>query len=255
MYIESNTRSIEVKGDKIIYTLNLDGIKDYLTYDKQLLNILMLDSLKPFRDDGRLRIKIRNNKTDINMYLYDLAYACYSGAVKADSFINDIQKYYEYKSFNNLSIDHADNNIYNNTKYNLSMMCRTINAVKSDIIARVKMPAYLNTAYYDNKYRVQVLWAISAKNINDSVGGFCGQQLAETAGVCAMHLICDTAEKYVNCLQYITSLNCEWAKPLKDGREWVKNNNSCWCADINNSMHAQAVLSKMSETDFQVYDI
>ena len=33
---ESNTRKIEVTDNKIIYTLKLDGVQDYLTYNEIL---------------------------------------------------------------------------------------------------------------------------------------------------------------------------------------------------------------------------
>lgn len=247
------TRIIEICNDKIIYTLKLDGVKDYLTYNKTLLTILKMDKLKPYRDRGRLKFKVWNNGADFNMYLYDLAFACYSGRVESQSFIDDMQKYYEYKSFNNLSIDHADNNVMNNTRYNLSIMDRALNSTKGGIISRVKMPAYLNTSYYNDKYRVQILWAVSTADINNSIGKQFDEKITDTAGFCAMHFICESAENFVDCLQYVTSLKYEWALPLKNGSSWIKNNNPCWCENINHSMHAQELLSKMNEDNFQVY--
>lgn len=252
--MDNATRIIEVCNDKIIYTLKLDGVKDYLTYNETLLTILKMDKLKPFRDKGRLRFKVRENGADFNMYLYDLAFACYSGQVRSKSFISDMQKYYEQKAFNNLSIDHADNNVRNNTKYNLSLMDKTLNSTKGTIIARVKMPAYLNVSFCNDKYRVQLLWTVSADDINNSIGKLFNDSITDTAGLCAMHFICESAESFVDCLQYIISLKYEWALPLKDGGNWVKNNNPCWCENINHSMHAQEILSKMNEADFQVFN-
>lgn len=252
--MNNTTRIIEVCNDKIIYTLKLDGVKDYLTYNETLLTILKMDKLKPFRDNGRLRFKVRENGADFNMYLYDLAFACYSGRVHSKSFIGDMQEYYEYKAFNNLSIDHADNNVMNNTRYNLSIMDRALNSTKGVIISRVKMPTYLNTAYYNGKYRVQILWAVSADDINNSIGKLFNESITDTAGVCAMHFICESTESFVDCLQYIISQKYEWALPLKNGSNWVKNNNPCWCENINYSMHAQEILSKMNEADFQVFN-
>lgn len=54
------TRIIEICNDKIIYTLKLDGVKDYLTYNKTLLTILKMDKLKPFY--ARTRVIIQNER-------------------------------------------------------------------------------------------------------------------------------------------------------------------------------------------------
>ncbi len=158
--MESGTRKITIKNGTITYKLKLDGVEDYLTYNPTLLSILKMDRLKPFRDEGRLRFKIRKNGTDINYYLYDLAFACYSGGVNCNSFIGDMQRYYANKSCQGLSIDHADNNIHNNTILNLSLMPKVENFRKSDIVAKVKQPIYLNSAYCNGQYRIQMLFEL-----------------------------------------------------------------------------------------------
>lgn len=249
----SKTRVIKVQDDIILYTLKLDGVTDYLSYDDTLLSILKMDMLKPFRDSGRLRLKVNVNGANINMYLYDLAFACYSGMVKAETFIHDIQKYFEYKSFNNLSIDHADNNVLNNTRYNISIMDSVLNQSKGGIVSRVKIPTYINTAYCDKKYRVQVAWNVSADKINSSIGKFFGGSITDTSGYGAMYFICADAESFVDCLKFVTSLCCEWATPLKNKNGWIKNYNPCWCKDIHNSISAQKILANMNESSFQVY--
>lgn len=251
--MNNSTRIIEVHNNKIIYTLKLDGVKDYLTYNETLLTILKMDRLRPFRNNGRLSFNIRENGADTNMYLYDIAFACYSGQVESSSFICDMQRYYEQKAFRNLSIDHADNNLLNNTVYNLSLMDKALNSAKGAIVAKVKMPAYLNTAFYNNRYRLQILWAVSADEIKNSIGKLFNKNITDTAGLCAMHFICDDTDSFVECLRFVTSLKSEWALPLKNGKNWIKNNNPCWCENINNSMHAQEVLSKMNESDFQIF--
>ena len=54
---ESNTRKIEIVDGKIIYTLKLDGVQDYLTYNQTLYEILCLDRLRPFRDEWPIEDK------------------------------------------------------------------------------------------------------------------------------------------------------------------------------------------------------
>ena len=95
--IESNTRSISVVGDYIIYQLKIDGIADYLSYDETLYEILKLNKVLPFRDDGRLRFDVWKNNTRIKFYMYDLAFACYHGLIRVENFIEDLQAYYDNK--------------------------------------------------------------------------------------------------------------------------------------------------------------
>lgn len=255
--MESKTRLIEVMDNNIIYTLKLDGVKDYLTLNGELLAIFKLNALKPFRDGGRLRFKVRKDGADVNFYLYDLAYACYEGIIKTESFLDDLQRYFEYKSSNSLSIDHADNNIHNNTMFNLSVMERRLNIIKGAVVSKVKEPVYLNSAYFDGKYRIQMLFHIDSDTVNATVVshmkelGFFKAHCSD--GLAAIHFICDEAESYVNCLGWLTEQRYEWAKPLKENGKWVKNDGDCWCLNIHHSMRAQNHLSKMSEDIFQTF--
>ena len=252
--IESKTRKIEVCNNKIIYTLKIDNVKDYLTYTDDLFEILKNKKLKPFRDNGRLRFKYRYNGSDINFYLYDIAIACYYGKVNPDTFIQDMQNYYTYKSQHRLSIDHADNNIQNNTVHNISSMNLRTNIRKSDIISRVKEPIYLNSAYCNAKYRIQMLFKVNSNDTNKVIfKRFTGVDTPNSGGICALHFICNTPEQYVDCLKWLTEQKYEWAEPLKSGRNWNDNGNNCWCLNIDNSLHAQMILSHMNESEFQEF--
>lgn len=251
--MKSKTRTIKIQENKIMYTLKCDGMTDYLSFDETLLSILKLDRLKPFRDNERLRFKIRENGIDINMYLYDIAFACYSKQVKKDTFIYDMQKYLENKSFNGLTIDHIDNNVRNNTRYNLSLMESTINQNKNSIVARVKVPTYLNAVYHDNKYRVRMAWKVPASRINNIFGKFFGGFTTDTTSLVTMHFICENAESFVNCLKFVTTSKYEWALPLKQKGKWVNNDNLCWSKNINNSIKTQELLVNMREDEFQLY--
>lgn len=254
-FAESNTRTIDVTNDYIIYTLKLDGVQDYLTMDETLLDILQKESFRPFRDNGRLRIKVRNNGADFNMYLYDLAVACYSGMVKPETFLEDMQAYFEYKSFNDLSIDHADNNIINNTCYNLSFMERQLNCKKGACVARVKEPIYLNSAYVNGKYRVQLMTLTTSEVFRRILDKFGLSDIIPSDGLAASHFLCENAEDYCDCLNMIVNSRFEWAEPLKDGNgHWIKNNNPCWSSDISHSLHAQKMLAMMKESAFSPYE-
>lgn len=251
--IESNTRSISIIDDKIIYQLKIDGVSDYLTYNETLYKILKLNKLRPFRDNGRLRFNVWENSSQIKFYLYDLAYACYKGLISFENFIKDIQAYYDNKAKHYLSIDHADNNPHNNTIYNLSTMERTLNTAKGSIVARIKEPIYLNSAYCDGKYRIQMLFEDKQNKMGKIVNRFTDKFTNFVGGQIAIHFVCDTPEKYVECLKWLINTNFEWAEPLKIAGHWAKNNNNCWCLDINNSLHAQKHLSLLPDSLFQPF--
>lgn len=250
---ESDTRSIKIVGDKIVYKLKIDGVDDYATYNDTLYEILKLDRVIPFRNNGRLQFDVWENGLRVKFYMHDLAFACYLGVISLDSFLEDLQIYYDNKSKNNLSIDHADNNQHNNTIYNLSPMDRVLNTVKGSIITRVKEPMYLNSAYCNGKYRVQMLFEDTQNKISEILNRYTNMFCNFSGGVTAIHFVCDTPEQYVDCLKWLTNTKFEWAEPLKDKGHWIKSDNSCWCLNIQNSLHAQKVLSLLPDSLFQPF--
>ena len=254
--LDSNTRSICIDGNIIVYKLKADGVEDYLTYNDRLLEVLKQDRLKPFRDEGRLRFKVHENKTDINFYLYDVAYACYTSVVRAENWLNDMQRYYESKNSQGLVIDHADSNIHNNTVLNLSLIPRVLNSIKSDIVARVKLPRDLNSIYHNGVYRVQMMTEAKPSIINDYLfrEGI-KYRVSDDSCRAAIRFLCETPEDYVGCLRWLTEQGLEWAEPIKDIRgNWIKNDRRCWCSNIKNSLYAQRVLSEMSLRNFNVFN-
>ncbi len=218
-----------IDGDYIIYTRKADGIKEYLSYNKTLFEILTLTRVSPFRCNGRLQLCVWENGTRTKFYLYDLAYGCYTEQIHTNRFLKDIQRLYDYKSSHNLSIDHADSNIHNHTKYNLSCMDIRLNASKGSIVAYIKQPLYLNSVYCDGKYRVQVIFAVSPKQMSNTIfNRFTEGIKTECAGgFAAIHFLCNTADEYVRCLKWIAEQKYEWAAPIKNGTKWIDNKNPC----------------------------
>lgn len=260
---ESNTRKIEVTDNKIIYTLKLDGVQDYLTYNETLLKILCMDRLKPFRDGERLRIKVRRNGSDQNMYLYDLAIACYQGMVKVETFLEDMQRYFKLKRRMKLSVDHADNQVRNNTKFNLSLMRE--NQAKADIVARIVMPALLVPAYVDGVYRVH----FERRSIDMSeMIGECNMLLHKKGlplivgnpkiDVCVDYQ-CNTSADFVACLKYIADASISYmgipkVPALRNGPgKWVGAKRNCWLDDIHTSMQAQEELCNRPIGEFNKF--
>lgn len=261
---ESRTRKIEIKDGLIIYTLKCDGIQDFLTYNDTLYQILRQDSLKPFRDDGRLRIKVRRNGLDQNFYLYDLAIACYTGLVKSDTFLDDMQQYFEYKDRNSLSVDHADNHIHNNTALNISLMTRRLNSSKGEISAKVERPSMVISCYTDGKYRVHYeRRGVVCRQIVGDVN-----KLLESNGrpvivgipemTIVQEFICPNAQSYVSCLNNIVDRNIMYkgldiVSPMRSSRGWNLFGTGGFLDNVLDSIEAQNALANRSEEDFQEY--
>lgn len=263
---ESNTRKIEIVDGKIIYTLKLDGVQDYLTYNQTLYEILCLDRLKPFRDDGRLRIKIYHHRTDQNMYLYDLAIACYMGMVNTATFLEDMQGYFEFKERYRLSVDHLDNHIRNNTMLNLSLMKRTTNSQKSDITARVEKPSVIVACYVNGRYLVHyeshnVTCGLMVGVLNRLLGGS-GKPLiiGNPEFDVLQRFICEDAETFVKCLnsivdRRITFMGKDIALPMRDNRrKWRSNNSGSYTENVLESIKAQEVVASNPIEAFQLFE-
>lgn len=250
------TKHIEHIGNLIIYTLSKDGVKDYLTHNETLYKILSMDKLKPFRDNGRLRFKVRENGVDVNFYLHDLAIACYANMItNTDIFLTELQKYFEYKTHNGYSVDHADSNIYNNTITNLSLMKRELNSSKSGICAQFLSPYYLNTAYDDEHYRVQAIFDISQEYIQEQFAKYTLNFSKLTGGRAMMCFICETAEDFVACLKHLVNMRYEWCKPKETPKSyWQKNKTTnYWAVDCIRSITAQNKLLTMDKKDFMLF--
>ena len=174
--------------------------------------------------------------------------------VNPESFITDMQAYFEYKSLNNLSIDHADNNILNNTDYNLLLMERQLNCKKGSCVARIKEPIYLNSAYVDGKYRIQMISLSKHDVLYGIFERFGLSSVVRSDGIAGLHFLCESAEDYCDCLNMIVNSRFEWVEPLKDeSGHWNKNDNKSWSSNIFNSLHAQKFLSLMKESEFNLY--
>lgn len=249
---------MSIRNEYISIALKNGAGIDYYTYNEEFIRILEEWHISPFRNNGRLQCDCWKNKYSeaIRFYLYDLAYACYTGMLHADSFVADLQHYYDWKSSRGLTIDHADNNVHNNTVLNLSPMQRGTNTAKSEISARFVPPYYLNSVFYNGEYRVQIAYDVASEyltNMLSNIGLDCvsvGNNIKA-----AMHFLCSDAESYVACLQGLWNSRYDWCNPESTPREYAKRNNlmEYWAGNVGHSLQAQKVLSLMERGQFQQY--
>lgn len=249
------TYTVKTNGTEIVFTLAKDKVADYATYNETLYRILNKDCLKPFRDEGRLRFYVWRNGRNEGFYLYDLAIACYEGRIHEDTFLDDMQKYYDYKSSNNLSVDHADNNVHNNTILNLSLMDRLTNTAKAAITAGFKPPYYLNTAYCGGKYRIMFVCTIQPDMVAELFGKFDRQIRTNYTSEARMCFTCNNAEDFVDCLHHIAEQSYEWCLPGETPKTHRRKSKHIdyWADNVPQSIKAQKILSALAEGYFQTF--
>lgn len=253
--VKNKTRFIDIQDGRIVFTVFRDGVKDYADYDDTLYKILTLNRARPFRNNGRLKFNVRANGAEHTFYLYDLAMACYRGMVSPDTFLEDMQRYYDFKSSNGLSVDHADSNIHNNTRLNISLMDKGLNGGKNAIAARFKPPYYLNSAYCDGEYRVQLEFEVEQPYLQEQLMRAGVSFAARSKGLAVMRFLCMDAESYVECLKMLVDSTYGWCNPEQTPRQHFKENEDVpyWAGDITNSFHAQRMLAAMDRAEFQVF--
>lgn len=259
--IDSNTRKIELSEGKIIYILRHDNLADYLTYNEMLYSVLQQDRIKPFRDEGRLRLQVLQDGVNKDMYLYDLAVACYMGFVQSpESFVYDVSRFRRYKRAKGLTIDHADGHLQNNTCLNLSLMSSQDNRTKASLASRIEVPALLISCYDDGQYRIH----FEQRELD--VGRLIGKvntELAQhntlvtgnPAGIMAIDVICNSPNQYVRCLKMLVGSSVSFegktiASALKNHNKWQRSGRGSYLYNVEISVKLQEMLAARPINEF-----
>lgn len=260
---DSNTRTIRREGDYLVFVRKVYGdaesVSEYMTYHPELEKILMLDCLKPYREDGYLRSIVTVGGANTRFSIYDLALGCYTGRIHYDSYLGDIQKFLDYKRNSGYQIDHADSNQHNHTVNNLSFMTLMENTRKNSIVARFMLPNLLSVAYVNGKYRVCFgSWMNNSDRVVEMttsiVRGFIGGQLNVQSAVGAgMAFLCEDAESLIACLDFLGENTIKGCDPVKTEKDRWRKDGECWFMDIQKSLAAQGKLAAMDESVFQLF--
>ena len=228
-----------------------------MTYNKELYKILTDKHLSPFRDaDGRLRFTLYSDGIPYHKYrLHDISFGCYHGLVRADSFIEDMQRYFNGKV--GLTIDHLDSNCHNNTKDNLSLMESELNRAKGVITARVKLPNGIVTAFVNGRYRIEFI-NVATDNLERMINALIADKgiriSIERTGreKTVERYICNTADDFVDCLKWCISRSSEWAETIKPQRGgYINNQNACYSDDLESAIREQERVAALPLEAFQ----
>ncbi|MGM9600916.1 MAG: hypothetical protein ACI3W5_04920 [Faecousia sp.] len=267
--MESNTRKIQLEPERnpkyIVFSRKIGGVlepvKECLTYHPELEKILMLDCLKPYRNNGYLKFIINVDGSETRFTIYDLALGCYMGRIHYQTYLSDIQDFMDEKTYYSLVIDHADNIIHNHTIYNLSLMTAQENKQKSDIVCKFKLPARVSVAYVDEKYRVFIGNSMNDTSrlesmVNCLTKGLLGVGIRFEAECDArQYFICEDAESLIQCLRYISEHIVVGCEPIKNKKGGWKKGGECLFMDISKSIAEQERISALDEGCFDVFEV
>ncbi len=254
---DNATRTILEDKQYIYYTTKCDGGTDVYSYDSTLLEILKQDCITPTRWDGRLRFRIRVDGSDFTFYAYDIAFAAYQGRVHADSLIEDMKRWLDEKNSDSLTVDHADNNVHNNTRFNLSLMSRELNIKKGSIAKKIKPPYKICSVFMDGVYRIWYGFHLTKEQTNGILQRFSTPMNAEEGCIGALAFECEDAGSYVECLTGLPFIGVEGLPPMRD-----ENNKYRWrsaeviseITDMYRSLTDEAALANMSAYKFQRFE-
>lgn len=146
---------------------------------------------------------VRNRRTinDLNPYFHQIVYAFEHYGARHNNFIGKIRKMQADLEKNELTIDHLDDSQENAMFWNLSLMTKSQNSAKSNMLGRVRFPFFLFAVHFENQYRI-----------------YCGRVHDPIAGVLDFSLwICVTPDDLIDFMKNF--LSSEW----EDGLSPAKN--------------------------------
>lgn len=251
---------LRTDGEFIRFELKNGAGADYFTPNRDLFQILERWHVSPFTNGGRLQCDIWQGSrgTPNRLYLYDLIYASYSGAVHSATLKEDLQKYFDWKHSQGLTIDHIDGNTHNGTVWNLSLMPLSANVGKKSFPAGFVPPYNLIMAYVDGEYRVQMI-------LQNTERDYLQQQfdrvrpgtvtLGDNLGVSTLNFLCQDAESLVSCLKYLYNARFGWCNPGETAKKHRQKNRDIvhTTPDIKKSLIAQSMLAMMDRSMFQPF--
>lgn len=256
---------IDEIGDYITLTMKKTGTVDYFTKNQTFLDVLK--QYKPSLEiDKQQRIRAvfylpTEERHDQKYFIYDIAYACYTGKVHTDSFLKDMRDFIRWKNENRYTADHADTNHRNNTVLNLSLMTRKLNSSKSNLIAKFVDPFSIITAYCNGEYRIELRTRINIEMIEKltisipNILKVIPRNIDnKNIGESAIAFICEDANHYVACLRWLYDTRIRWCSENTPRMNQQQNlDSNYWAGNVKNSLMAQKMLAQKDSSMFNVF--
>ena len=199
----------------------IDGTKKgyFFSYNEELLRIFMEIKLTPYRrkKDKRLSFTYRDDTgKQYHLFAHNLAYGVYQGYVHYGNFYEDVRAFIKAKG--KLTVDHADGNVFNNTKNNLSLMTLEMNRKKGNITKKFNAPEGVVIGLDGDFYRLCFLMRANKLRKFTDLGILLNGTIPEGT-MATFHFVCNSADTLVDCLNTFTNSHFSWRTPYrKKGR-------------------------------------
>lgn len=239
-------------GGKIVFDLvqkdkymmyRIDGTKKgyFFSYNEELLRIFKEINLTPYkRPDKRLSFTYRDETgKHCHLMAHNLAHGVYKGYIHYESFYEDVRAYIKAKG--ELTVDHADGNVFNNTKHNLSLMTLAMNRKKGNITKKFNAPEGVVIGVDGDFYRVCFLMRANRLKKFIDLGVLLNGTIPE--GIMAtVHFICNSADTLVDCLNSFTNAHFSWRTPFRKNGRWIDTSGKSRVENTLQSIKEQEIL-------------
>lgn len=194
----------------------------FFSYNEELLRIFKGINLTPYRrkEDKRLSFTYRDETgKQYHLFAHNLAYGVYQGYIHYESFYEDVRAF--IKSKGDLTVDHADGNIFNNTKNNLSLMTLALNRKKGNITKKFNAPEGVVIAVDGDFYRVCFIMKVNRFEDFMDLGELMNGVLTDSS-MATIHFICNSTENLIDCLNSFTNSTYSWRTPYRNKNgKWI----------------------------------
>ncbi len=194
----------------------------FFSSNDELLRIFKEIKLTPYRrPDKRLSFTYRDDTGEqYHIFAHDLAYGVYHGHIHCESFYDDARAFKKAKG-DDLTIDHADGNIFNNTKNNLSLMTSEMNRKKGNITKKFNAPEGVVIAVDGDFYRVCFIMKVNRFKDFMDLGELMNGVLTDCS-MATIHFICNSTGNLIDCLNSFTNSTFSWRTPFRNkSGKWI----------------------------------
>lgn len=218
----------------------------FFSYNEELLRIFKDIKLTPYRrkEDKRLSFTYRDDTgKQYHLFAHNLAYGVYQGYIHYENFYEDTRAFIKAKG--ELTVDHADGNVFNNTKNNLSLMTLKQNLKKGNITKKFNAPDGVVIAADGDFYRVCFIMKINRFK-NFTALGLSLHGVLPDESMATIHFICNSAENLIDCLNSFSNSTYSWRTPYRNKNgKWIDTSGKSRVEKTLKSIKEQETLLKI----------